>query len=128
MIRSTLRLVAVLAVGALLSACSPLTQAGSGTSSEGWRQIATGVGQVVGSTKADAKIAEASEKLAQYCGALQAVATGATIFSPEKYHQAAAVAQAAVARYCANPPKNVAQVLTAAADTYADAVALRNGV
>lgn len=115
------RLFAAIAVACALavSACVPKDGAGPGTSAEGWRQIAVGVGTVVGPTKADAGVAKVSAQLAQYCGALQAVAAGATIFAPEKQRQAAAVAAAAVDTVCSSPPADVASALVLAADTYA---------
>jgi len=115
------RLVAAIAVACALaiSACVPKDGGGPDTSAEGWRQIAVGVGTVVGPTKADATVAKASAQLAQYCGALQAVAAGATIFAPEKQRNAAAVAAAAVTTVCASPPADVAAALVLAADTYA---------
>lgn len=104
----------------------------SQTSAEGWGQIAAGAGAILSGTesgkKADAKIAETSAKISQYCGALQAVAMGASIFSPEKYRQAAVVAQQAVDRYCSAPYQNASQVLAGAAATYADVVAIQQGV
>lgn len=115
------RLVAAVAVACALavSACVPKDGSGPSTSAEGWRQIAVGVGTVVGPTKADAGVAKASAQLAQYCGALQAVAAGATIFAPEKQRQAAAVAAAAVDTVCSSPPADLASALVLAADTYA---------
>lgn len=115
------RLVAAIAVACALavSACVPKDGGGPETSAEGWRQIAAGVGAVVGPTKADATVAKASAQLAQYCGALQAVAAGATLFAPEKQRNAATVAAAAVTTVCTSPPSDVAAALVLAADTYA---------
>lgn len=115
------RLFAAIAVACALtvSACVPKDSGGPDTSAEGWRQIAVGVGTVVGPTKADAGIAKASAQLAQYCGALQAIAAGATLFAPEKQRNAATVAAAAVTTVCTSPPADVAAALVLAADTYA---------
>lgn len=103
----------------------------SQTSAQGWGQIAAGAGQVISDTeagrKADARIAETSARISQYCGALQAAAMGASIFSPEKYRQAAIVAQQAVDRYCSAPYQNATQVLQGAAATYADVIAIQQG-
>lgn len=115
------RLFAAIAVACALavSACVPKDGGGPDTSAEGWRQIAVGVGTVVGPTKADAGVAKASAQLAQYCGALQAVAAGATIFAPEKQRNAAAIAAATINTVCASPPADVGAALVLAADTYA---------
>jgi hypothetical protein len=105
-----------------LAACTPVTGYNlSQTSSDGWYQIAQGAGQIIGETKYDAKVAKASEQLANYCGALKAVALGATIFAPEAQRTIAAQAAAAVNSICAEPPKDVASTLTAAVKAY-DAV------
>ncbi|MEZ2410572.1 hypothetical protein AB6806_27625 [Bosea sp. RCC_152_1] len=93
------------------------------TSAAGWEQIAVGTGQVIGKTKADEKVAKASVELAKYCGALQAVAVGATIFAPERQKSAAAMAAAAVNTVCANPPSDVASALTTAAAAYGAVIA-----
>lgn len=108
---------ALVALGALALAGCQTSQ----TSSAGWGQIAQGVGQVIGETKYDAKVAKASEQLTQYCSALQAVAVGATLFAPEKQRAVAAQAAAAVNFMCSAPPTNVATALAAAAKAY-DAV------
>lgn len=104
----------------------------SQTSSQGWGQIAAGTSTIISETeagrKADVKIAAASARLSQYCGALQAAAMGATMFSPEKYHQAAQVAQLAIARYCAAPYQNASQVLGGVAASYQDVVDIQQGV
>ncbi|MDP3411146.1 hypothetical protein [Bosea sp. (in: a-proteobacteria)] len=115
------RLFAAIAFACALavSACVPKDGGGPDTSAEGWRQIAVGVGTVVGPTKADAGVAKASAQLAQYCGALQAVAASATIFAPEKQRNAAAIAAATINTVCASPPADVSAALVLAADTYA---------
>lgn len=114
-------------IAALAVACS-IALAGcqswnSQTSAAGWGQIAAGAGQVIGKTKADEQVAKASAELAKYCGALQAVAVGATIFAPEKQKNVAAMAAAAVSTVCANPPSDVASALTTAAAAYGAVVA-----
>lgn len=112
---------ALVAAAALaLAGCQNLT---SQTSAAGWGQIANGVGQVIGKTKADEQVAKASAQLEKYCGALQAVAVGATIFAPEKQKNIAAMAAAAVNTVCANPPSDVASALTTAAAAYGAVVA-----
>lgn len=105
---------ALVALGALALAGCQTSQ----TSATGWGNIAAGVGQVIGETKYDAKVAKASQQLAQYCGALQAVAVGATIFAPEKQQKIAAQAAAAVSSVCSEPPTNVATALAAAVKAY----------
>jgi len=105
---------ALVALGALALAGCQTSQ----TSATGWGQIAAGVGQVIGETKYDTKVAKASQQLAQYCGALQAVAVGATLFAPEKHKAVAAQAAAAVNSVCAEPPTNVATTLSAAVKAY----------
>ena len=80
------------------SACTPTTSA------TGWHQIAIGVGNVIG---ADPKIAAASDTLERYCGALRAVALGASIFAPAKHRAVAAQAAAAVNTLCDAPPRDV---------------------
>lgn len=90
----------------------------SQTSAAGWQQIAAGAGQVIGQTKYDGKVAQASQQLANYCGALGAVAMGASIFAPEKHQALAKQAAAAVNSVCDNPPSDVASALTAAAKAY----------
>lgn len=106
---------ALVAPGALaLAGCST-----SQTSSTGWGQIAIGVGQVIGETKYDPKVAKASEQLAKYCGALKAVAFGATLFAPEKQRKIADQAAAAVNSVCTEPlPQNVASAAAAAVKAY----------
>lgn len=93
----------------------------SATTDKAWGQIATGVGTVIGQTKADEKVAEASAKVSKYCGTLQAVAVGATIFSPEKVRSAALKAEAVVSTVCAAPPTDVASALRVLADAYVSA-------
>lgn len=119
------RIIAAIAVACALAlgGCQSWT---SQTSAEGWNQIAQGVGQVVGKTKADDQVAKASAELAKYCGALQAVAVGATIFAPEKQKNVAAMAAAAVNTVCANPPSDVASALTTAAAAYGAVIAAQN--
>jgi hypothetical protein len=107
------RLFAAAAVACLLAGCQTAQ-----TSSTGWGQIALGVGTVIGATKADAKVAKASEQLGKYCGALQAVAFGVTLFAPEKQRNIAEMAAAAVNTVCAAPPSDVASALTTAAKAY----------
>lgn len=106
---------AVLAAG-LLAGCVQ-----TGTTDAGWKQISQGVGQVIGQTKADAQVAAASEKVAKYCGTLQAVAVGASIFSPEKVRSAALKAEAVVSTVCASPPTDVASALRVLANAYVSA-------
>lgn len=114
------RIFAALALACALavSACVPKDGAGPGTSAAGWQQIAAGAGQVIGQTKYDAKVAQASAEFSRYCGALRAVAMGASIFAPEKHQAIAKQASAAVNSVCDNPPSDVASALTAAAKAY----------
>lgn len=106
-----------LAFALAVSACVP-KDGPPGTSAAGWGQIAAGVGQVIGQTEYDAKVAKASEQLARYCGALKAVAFGAGLFAPEKHKAIAVQAGAAVSSVCDAPPTNVATALTAAVKAY----------
>lgn len=99
----------------------------SGTSAQGWGQIATGVGQVIGSTPADQKIADASARFARYCVLLQTAATVGIPFMPARQQLAARQAQAALDTICASPPRDVQQALRLAADAYAAVVAVRDG-
>ena len=108
-------------VGALLGAVLSAGCVQTGTTDKAWGQIAAGVGTVIGQTKADAQVAAASEKVAKYCGTLQAVAVGATIFSPEKVRSAALKAEAVVSTVCASPPTDVASALRVLADAYVSA-------
>lgn len=112
---------ALVALGALaLAGCQSITGYQlSQTSADGWGKIASGVGQVIGSTKYDAKVAKASEQLARYCGALKAVAFGATLFAPEKQRRIAEQAAAAVNSVCTEPlPQDVAGAAAAAVKAY----------
>lgn len=79
---------------------------------EGYRQIAAGIGQVVGRTKADEKIAQ----LTAYCTELQIVAAVGSMFVPEKQRKAAEIAQAALYAVCSKPPRDVGSALVAAVD------------
>lgn len=107
---------ALVALGTLaLAGCQSITGYQlSQTSSSGWQQIAAGAGQVIGQTKYDAKVAQASAEFSRYCGGLRAVAMGASIFAPEKHQALARQAAAAVNSICDNPPADVASVLPAA--------------
>lgn len=122
------RIFAALALACALavSACVPKDGAGPGTSAEGWRQIAAGAGQVIGQTKYDTKVAQASEQLSRYCSALRAVGMGASIFAPEKHQALARQAAAAVNSVCDNPPADVASALSAAAKAYEAVLAAGN--
>lgn len=113
-------ILALVALGALaLAGCQNVTGYQlSQTSSSGWQQIAAGAGQVIGQTKHDTKVAQVSEQLSRYCGALRAVAMGASIFAPEKHKALAKQAAAAVSSVCDNPPSDVASALSAAAKAY----------
>ncbi len=93
-----------------------------------WGQIATGTGMVIGATRADAQVAKASAKLAEYCGGLQAAAALGTIFAPEKQRTAATIASAAVNTVCAEPPTDVASALITAAKTYEAVKAAQAGI
>ncbi len=110
----------LVALGALaLAGCQSVTGYQlSQTSASGWQQIAAGAGQVIGQTKYDGKVAQASQQLANYCGALRAVAMGASLFAPEKHQALAKQAAAAVNSLCDNPPADVASALSAAAKAY----------
>ncbi len=113
-------LLALVALGTLaLAGCQSVTGYQlSQSSASGWHQIAAGAGQVIGQTKYDAKVAQASAEFSRYCGALRAVAMGASIFAPEKHQALARQAAAAVNSVCDNPPADVASALAAAAKAY----------
>lgn len=108
---------ALLCVGFAGSGC--ITQ--SATTDKAWGQYAEATGALIGKTKADEKIAAASVQVSKYCGTLQAVAVGATIFSPEKVRSAALKAEAVVNTVCASPPTDVASALRVLADAYVSA-------
>lgn len=99
----------------------------SQTSADGWGQIAQGAGQVIGSTAADQRVAEASAQLAKYCAGLQTVAAIGTVLAPDRYRVAAQQAQAAITTVCSSPPQDVQQTLRVAADAYAAVLAVKNG-
>ena len=110
-----LSIIPLLGLALLASACTTRGAdpfGGTTTSSEGWREIAIGVGHVIGKTKADDKIAE----LTAYCTELKLVATAGGMLAPEKQRKAAEMAQAAVYAICSKPPKNVGEALASAVD------------
>lgn len=129
MIRSRIRLLAIsLIVGSGVAGCVATNGAGPpGTSAEGWKQIAQGAGQVIGETKADAKIAKEADKLYQFCGAMRTATVGVTIFSPDKYKQAAQIAQATIATVCDQQPRSVREGLVTAAAAWAQIAILLYG-
>lgn len=120
----TRRIFAALAVACALALAGCQT---SQTSATGWGQIAAGVGQVIGSTKADEKVAKASAQLAKYCGQIEMAAFAVDLFAPEKVQRAAVDARIAFATVCAKPPQNVADALVSAAAAYAAIEAARAG-
>ncbi len=100
----------------------------SGTSAQGWGQIAAGAGQVIGSTPLDPKVAAAAEKLKRQCALLQTLAAIGSTYVSERQQLAAQQAQAALNTACAAPTaQNVAQLAVVAADAYIAAVAVRDG-
>lgn len=114
-------ILALVALGTLALAGCTETLRGyqlSQSSASGWQQIAAGAGQVIGQTKYDAKVAQASTELSRYCGGLRAVAMGASIFTPEKHQALARQAAAAVNSICDNPPADVASAVAAAAKAF----------
>ncbi|KFC73184.1 hypothetical protein FG93_01928 [Bosea sp. LC85] len=76
-------------------------------------------------TAIDGRIAQVSTRLAERCADLQTAAVAVDLFAPEKLRAAARDAEAALATFCAKPPKNVAQALVALADAYAAIEAAR---
>lgn len=114
---------ALVALGALALAGCQTSQ----TSATGWSQIAAGVGQVIGSTKADSQVAKASAQLAKYCGQIEMAAFAVDMFAPEKIQRATADARIVFATVCAKPPQNVAEALVSAAAAYAAIEAARAG-
>lgn len=111
--------------GLALAGCVATNGSGPpGTSAEGWKQIAQGAGQVIGKTKYDAKLAAEADKLYQYCGVMRPVATGATIFSPEKVQKAAQIAQATITTICDDKPRSVREALITAAAAWAEIAVL----
>lgn len=129
MIRSHIRLIsAALACGLALGGCV----ATNGTGPPGWGSkdygaLAVAAGNVIGETKADATIAKEADKLYQFCGAMRAVSTGATIFSPEKYRQAAQIAQAAIITTCDQKPRSIREGLVTLASAWAQIALLLYG-
>lgn len=119
------RLYSLVAVACLsfLTACASVNGTSSGTSPQAWGQIAAGVGQVIGKTKADEAVARAGVELAKYCGWLRAGASAVTIFAPEKQQLAALQASAAINTVCDHPPIDVRAALITAAEAYAAVVA-----
>lgn len=114
-------LILPLLLAAALAGCQ------TGTSAQGWGQIATGVGQVIGTTPADQKVAQASAQLSRYCTELQTLAAIGTFLASARHQVAAQQAQVVVNTVCLSPPQDVAQALRVAADGYAAAVAVKNG-
>lgn len=114
-------LFAALSCAVLAAGC---VQTGQG-STEGWRQIAVGVGTVVNSPKADATVATNAEKLQRYCDGLRLVAVAGTIFAPQKYQIAAQRAQAGIEAACIGPIRDVKSALMTAVNVYAEVIAIR---
>lgn len=90
-----------------------------------WGQIATGVGAIIGTTEIDPQIAKVSGTLARYCTELQTAALAVDALAPEKLQAAARDGRIAIARFCAAPPKNLAEALAGAAGAYAAIAAAR---
>lgn len=113
-------------LAALAVACA-IALGGCQTSATGWSQIAAGVGQVLGETKADPQIAKVSARLAERCAELQTAALAVDLLAPDRLRDAAADGRRVIASFCAKPPTNVAQALVAIADAYAAIQAARRG-
>ena len=126
MIRSRIRMFTMALVAGLgLAGCVAANGSGPpGTSAEGWKQIAEGTGKVIGQTKYDDKIADSADKVYQYCSVMRPVATGATIFSPEKVQKAAQIARSVVTTICDQQPRSVKEALVTAAAAYAEIMIL----
>lgn len=76
----------------------------------------------VAAAKADATVANASTKLARYCGLLQAGLATLDLFAA---HPAIDEAETVVATFCAAPPRDVASAAAAAVRAYAALTAAR---
>ncbi|MGO4666604.1 hypothetical protein [Bosea sp. 2RAB26] len=118
------RLFAAVAVACALALAGCQT---TQTSATGWSQIAAGVGQVIGSTKADGQVAKASAQLIKYCGQIELAAFAVDMFAPEKIQRATADARIVFATVCAKPPQSVVEALVSAAAAYAAIEAARAG-
>lgn len=68
-------------------------------------------------TAIDSRIAEISDRLSARCAELQTAALAVDLFAPEKVRAAAAQGQAVLARFCASPPRNAAELALAIAET-----------
>ncbi len=127
MIRSRIRMIGLaLVAGFALTGCQERLQGAvlSSTSADGWKQIAEGTGKVIGDTKYDPKIAASADKVYAYCNVMRPVATGATIFSPEKAQKAAQIARSVVTTICDQQPRSVKEALVTAAAAYAEIMLL----
>lgn len=113
-------ILALVALGSLaLAGCQNLT---SQTSAAGWGRIAEGVGQVVGSTKADPKVEKVMAQIYAYCPELRIAATGATVFSPASVQKAAEIASTIVRTACDAPPARTVAEAIALSGLVAEAV------
>lgn len=94
-----------------------------------WGEVAMGVGDTVGQTKADPQIQKAVDTIYQYCGSLRTVAALGTMFAPEKQKKAAEIASAAIRGVCDSPPTGnlnaVQAALTTAVKAYEAAIAVQ---
>lgn len=128
MVRSRIRLFAISLIAGLgLAGCVSNGSGPPGWGSKDYGALAVAAGNVIGETKADPKIAKEADKLYQFCGSLRAVTTGATIFSPEKYRQAAQIAQATVSTVCDQKPRSVREALVTAAAAWTEIALLLYG-
>lgn len=101
---------------------SVLAAAGCATDTTDWGKVATGTGMIISGTNAakdiDPRIAQVSDKLAQYCPLLQVAAAVGTAAIPENKRTAGLQAQAALNEVCAAPPRDVVAAVAVAAKAY----------
>lgn len=99
-----------------------LAMAGCAKDTTDWGKVAAGTGMIIGATNAtkdiDPRIAQVSDKLAQYCPLLQVAAAVGTAAIPENKRTAGLQAQAALNEVCAAPPRDVQAAVAVAAKAY----------
>lgn len=114
----------------MLASCVGLALAACQTDRTDWGKVAAGTGLVLAGTgateKIDPKVAQASQKLQQYCPLLRIAAiAGATVTTDEKGRAAALMASAALNEVCAGPITDAPAAVIVAARAYEAARASR---
>lgn len=101
---------------------SALAIAGCAKDTTDWGAVAAGTGMIINGTHVakdiDPRIAQVSDKLAQYCPLLQVAAAVGTAAIPENKRTAGLQAQAALNEVCAAPPRDVPAAVAVAAKAY----------